>query len=218
VENQRKEHWEKIFTEKKPNEVSWFQANPKTSIDLIHSVALNKKAKIIDVGAGDSILIDKLLEEGFTNLYALDISAHALERAKERLGKKADLVNWIVCDVTRFNSEIQFDFWHDRAAFHFLTTEKDIENYLDIAKAHVKGYLSVGTFSPTGPEKCSNLQIRQYSEEGLKEKFKEGFENIRCFEEQHKTPSEKIQNFTFCLFKRKTMRAQAAFTSSIISL
>jgi trans-aconitate methyltransferase len=202
MQNERKQHWEKVFTEKKADEVSWFQSDPKTSLDLIHSVSLDKNARIIDVGAGDSLLIDKLLEEGFTNLYALDISANALERAKERLGKNADLVNWLVCDVTRFKPETKFDFWHDRAAFHFLTSEEDIERYLSVAKNHVNGYLSVGTFSPTGPEKCSNLQIKQYSDEGLKNKFKEGFENIKCFEEQHKTPSNKIQNFTFCLFKR----------------
>jgi trans-aconitate methyltransferase len=204
MENQgREQHWEKVFTEKKPDEVSWFQSNPKTSIDLIHSVHLDKNSKIIDVGAGDSMLIDKLLEEGFTNIFALDISAQALERVKERLGKKADLVNWIVSDVTKFEPETEFDFWHDRAAFHFLTDESDIESYLSVVKKHVKGYLSVGTFSPTGPEKCSNLEIRQYSDEGLKEKFKEGFENIKCFEERHETPSHKIQDFTFCLFKKK---------------
>lgn len=204
MENQgRKQHWEKVFTDKNLTDVSWFQSNPKTSLDLIHSVSLDKSAKIIDVGAGDSLLIDRLLEEGFSNVYALDISEKALEKAKERLGKKADLVKWIVSDVTKFKPETEFEFWHDRAAFHFLTTEGDIESYLSIARKYVKGYLSVGTFSPTGPEKCSNLEIRQYSDEGLKEKFNKGFKNIKCFEEQHKTPSDTIQNFTFCLFKKQ---------------
>jgi trans-aconitate methyltransferase len=198
----KKQHWEKVFTEKKLTEVSWYQSDPSTSFDLVTSMGLKKDAKIIDVGSGDSLLIDKLIDAGYTNLYALDISTHALDRAKERLRKKADMVQWIVADVTKFKPETKFDFWHDRAAFHFLTQEKEIEAYLDIAKASIKGYLSVGTFSTNGPEKCSDLQIKQYSESSLKEKFKDGFQNIKCFDEIHPTPFGTKQSFTFCLFKR----------------
>jgi ubiquinone/menaquinone biosynthesis C-methylase UbiE len=201
--NSRKEHWEKVFTEKKLTEVSWYQPNPKTSIDLIKATGLGKDARIIDIGAGDSMLIDLLLEEGYTNIYALDISHHALERAKKRLGSKADQVHWVVSDITEFESNVQFDFWHDRAAFHFLTEEADIEKYLKIATKAVKGYLSIGTFSPSGPKKCSNLEIKQYSGGDLKEIFAKYFENINCFEESHTTPSGNNQDFTFCLFKKK---------------
>lgn len=139
MQDERKQHWEKIFTEKKLTEVSWYQEDPKTSLDLINSMGLEKNSKIIDVGAGDSLLIDKLLDAGYTNVYALDISAQALERAKERLGDKANNVTWIVSDVTKFNPDTTFDFWHDRTAFHFLTKKEDIEGYLQIAKRSVKG-------------------------------------------------------------------------------
>ncbi|MBX9853309.1 MAG: class I SAM-dependent methyltransferase [Cytophagaceae bacterium] len=204
MENQdNKQHWEKVFTEKKLTEVSWYQEKPDTSLELINSMQLNKDARIIDIGAGDSLLIDNLLDEGYTNIYALDISAHALDRAKERLGKRADLVKWIVSDITKFKPDVQFDFWHDRAAFHFLTEENDINSYINIATNSVKGYLSIGTFSTSGPEKCSGLQIKQYSQDTLKEKFKQGFATIKCFEEIHPTPFGTKQNFTFCLFKKQ---------------
>ena len=128
----RREHWETVYETKNPSEVSWTQENPKTSLDLIHSFGLPKTAKIIDVGGGDSRLVDFLLEEGFENISVLDISAKALEKAKTRLGAKADKVNWIVSDITEFKPTTTYDLWHDRAAFHFLTSEEDISKYLNI--------------------------------------------------------------------------------------
>jgi SAM-dependent methyltransferase len=201
--HERKDHWEKVFKEKKLTEVSWYQSRPVTSIDMIHSSGLPKEASIIDIGSGDSFLIDYLLDEGYTNLYVLDISATALERAKARLGKKAARVHWIVSDVLDFMSEVKFDFWHDRAAFHFLTDAKDIARYVEIVKQNVKGYLSIGTFSDKGPLKCSGLEIKQYSEDMLSQRFQEAFNKVKCLNEKHTTPAQSVQEFTFCLFKKK---------------
>lgn len=200
----RKEHWEKIYSTKQPNEVSWTQENPKTSLDFIHSFNLPKQASIIDIGAGDSKLVDKLLDEGFENITVLDISERALQRAKERLGDKASKVNWIVSDVTEFKTDQIFDVWHDRATFHFLTTSRQIEKYLEIAKTKIKdkGFLTIGTFSENGPTKCSGLDIKQYSEETLQEQLKKGFEKIKCVTEDHRTPFNTLQNFLFCIFKK----------------
>lgn len=201
--HERKDHWEKVFKEKKLTEVSWYQSRPGTSIDMIHSSGLPKEASIIDIGSGDSFLIDYLIDEGYTNLYALDISATALERAKARLGKKADGVHWIVSDVLDFMTEVKFDFWHDRAAFHFLTDDEDIARYVEIVKQNVKGYLSIGTFSDKGPLKCSGLEIKQYSEDMLAQRFQEEFKKVKCLSEKHTTPAQSVQEFTFCLFKKK---------------
>lgn len=200
----RKEHWEKIYSTKQPNEVSWTQENPQTSLDFIHSFNLSKQASIIDIGGGDSKLVDKLLDEGFEDITVLDISEHALRKAKERLGDKASKVNWIVADVTEFKPNKIFDVWHDRATFHFLTTPDQIEKYLEIAKTSIKdnGFLTIGTFSENGPKKCSGLDIKQYSEETLQEQLKKGFEKINCVTEDHRTPFNTLQNFLFCSFKR----------------
>ena len=134
----RKEHWEKVFATKQPNEVSWTQEIPKTSLDFVHTANLDKQANIIDIGGGDSKLVDYLLDEGFENISVLDISEEALTRAKKRLGRKADKVVWIVSDITEFQPTITYDFWHDRAAFHFLTTENEIVKYLTTARHAVK--------------------------------------------------------------------------------
>ena len=199
-----KEHWEKIYATKQPNEISWTQDNPKTSLDFIHGFNLPKQASIIDVGAGDSKLVDKLLDVGFQDITILDISEHALKKVKERLGEKADKVNWIVEDVTEFKTNKTFDLWHDRATFHFLTTSEQIEKYLGAARRNIKynGFLTIGTFSESGPKKCSGLETKQYSEETLQHQLKKGFEKIKCVTEDHKTPFNTFQNFLFCSFKR----------------
>lgn len=204
----RKEHWEMVFATKQPNEVSWTQEIPKTSLDLVHAANLDKQAKIIDVGGGDSSLVDYLLDEGFENISVLDISEKAIERAKKRLGDKSVKVVWIVSDIADFKPSSSYDFWHDRAAFHFLTKENDIENYLSIAKQAVKenGVITIGTFSDCGPKKCSGLEIKQYNEETLKTKLLNGFEKIKCFTEDHITPFKTKQNFLFCSFKRRNER------------
>lgn len=203
MELERKNHWETVYETKNPNQVSWTQEIPKTSLEFIHSFELNKTAKIIDVGGGDSKLVDYLLDEGFENITVLDISEKALAKAQKRLGDKATKVNWVVSDITEYKPETTFDVWHDRATFHFLTTTEQIEKYMIIARNSVKGYLIIGTFSENGPTKCSGLKIKQYSQKELTAEFKNGFDKIRCVTEDHKTPFDTTQNFLFCSFKKQ---------------
>lgn len=201
--NSTKNHWEKIYQTKHSDEVSWTQAIPKTSLEFIRACRQPKTAKIIDIGGGDSHLVDFLLAEGYVNITVLDISENALKRAKRRLGEKAEKVNWIVSDITKFKPEETFDIWHDRATFHFLTTNQEISAYLNIAQNTVKGFMTIGTFSDTGPQKCSGLFIKQYSELELQEQLKSGFEKIKCITEDHRTPFDTMQSFLFCRFKRR---------------
>ena len=198
----RKEHWEKVYENKQPHEVSWTQELPQTSLEFIHSFNLPKSASIIDVGGGDSKLVDYLLDEGYENISVLDISEKALAKAKVRLGKKAEKVNWIVCDVTEFNPSATYDCWHDRAAFHFLKTREEMQSYLAIARKTVNGFMVIGTFSDKGPIKCSGLDVHQYKEEELTQQLEDGFEKIKCITEDHITPFNTTQNFLFCSFKR----------------
>src|SRR3970282_441003 len=199
-----KEHWEDVWTRKKSNEVSWYQQYPKTSIDLILSTNTSRDAKIIDVGGGDSNFVDKLLDLGFKNITILDISAKALERSKKRLGQKATAINWIDCDIREFDSEKRYDVWHDRALLQCLTGEQDMQKYMDMIKKHVndEGYVIISSFSTRGPMMCSGLDTRQHSEEFMKKLFFDGFEHIKSFEEEHKTPFGVSQIFT-CNVLRK---------------
>ncbi len=199
----RKSHWENIYAIKTSQEVSWTQDKPETSLNFIHSFAVDKTAKIIDIGGGDSKLVDFLLEEGYENVSVLDISANALERAKKRLGKKALQVNWIVADITEFEPTEQYDIWHDRAVFHFLTEENDLKNYQNLVSKAVKNYMIVGTFSTNGPLKCSGLEIKQQDEISLTSTFDAHFDKIECFTINHKTPFDTLQNFIFCSFKHR---------------
>lgn len=201
----RKEHWEKVFETKSEDEVSWFQPYPKTSVEFFELFNLPTNANIIDIGAGDGHLVDVFLDKGYQNIYILDISSKALERAKLRLAEKHERVNWIVSDVVDFKPKVKFNFWHDRAAFHFLTTEEQVEKYVSIAKDAIVegGYLVLGTFSDKGPMKCSGLEIKQYTEASMSAQFEKYFERIKCIEEDHTTPFNTTQNFLFCSFRRK---------------
>lgn len=200
-----KQHWENVYGTKAEHEVSWFQPYPKTSIEFVDLFDLPLDANIIDIGGGDSHFVDALLEKGYKNVWVLDISATAIERAKQRLGSKAADVHWIISDVTDFVPPVQFDLWHDRAAFHFLTTEEQIYKYVSIAEDAVKknGYLILGTFSESGPKKCSGLEIAQYSEVSMSARFELAFERIRCKKVDHSTPFQTVQNFLFCSFRKK---------------
>lgn len=202
MDTQRKTHWETVYETKQPNEVSWTQEKPEISLQIIHSFNLEKNAKIIDIGGGDSKLVDYLLADGFEDITVLDISEMALKRAQARLGEKASKVKWIVSDITEFEPTDQYDIWHDRATFHFLTQNTQISKYLDIARKSVKGYLAIGTFSDNGPKKCSGLEIKQYTETDLQNQLADGFAKIKCITEDHITPFNTIQNFLFCSFKR----------------
>jgi len=205
MHNLQKEHWDNIFSTKNEKEVSWFQEYPATSVEFLELFDLPLTANIIDVGAGESHFIDVLLERGYQNLWVLDISEKAIENLKKRLDDKAARVHFVVSDVTEFVPPVAFDFWHDRAAFHFLTTDDKIGQYVNLVEDAIKkdGYLILGTFSEQGPKKCSGLEIKQYSEASMSARFEVNFERIKCIEEDHTTPFNTVQNFVFCSFQRK---------------
>ncbi|MEX0966777.1 MAG: class I SAM-dependent methyltransferase [Bacteroidia bacterium] len=200
----RKKHWEDIYRTKQINEVSWYQPTPETSLDFIEEFNVPSTAKIIDIGGGDSFLVDHLLARGYQDITVLDISEAAIERAKKRLGQQANNVKWIVADAAKFQPTVQYDFWHDRAAFHFLTDQKEISNYLETAQCGISttGILVIGTFSEQGPKKCSGIEIKQYSERTMTERLENLFEKIRCVTVDHRTPFDTIQNFVFCSFRK----------------
>lgn len=204
MENNKAAHWENVFATKAVNEVSWFQEKPESSIQLIQSCRVAKEAKIIDVGGGDSYLIDNLIALGYTNLTLLDISEKAIEKAKNRLAEHLDKVTFVVSNSLDFCDKDAYAIWHDRASFHFLTDENEVQKYksnvLDSLKAN--GNLILATFSEEGPEKCSGLNITQYSVEKLETIFGEAFELENCFTEEHTTPFDTVQDFIFCHYKK----------------
>ena len=195
-----KAHWETVYETKSPNEVSWTQSKPKTSIDLINSFNLPKSSSIIDVGGGDGLLVDFLLEEGYENITVLDISSKAIERAKKRLGAKAKKVKWIVSNITDYMPSDTFDVWHDRATLHFLNDNNEINKYVGLVKKYVNKNLVIATFSDEGPFKCSGIEIVQYTAEKMANLFNDCFEKIDSFKQNHTTPFNTIQNFIFCSF------------------
>ena len=199
-----KEHWENIYQTKKSDGVSWHQQKPTTSLNLISETGIDKDAKLIDVGAGDSKLVDNLLALGFRNITVLDVSSNALNKAKKRLGDKANDVKWIVSDLREFETNDRYDLWHDRAVLHFLTEKGDISKYVEKVRRLLKpnGYLIVSTFSENGPKRCSGLDIKQYSEDSMKKLFS-GFEHIKSFEEEHLTPWGDSQIFVYSIFKKR---------------
>ncbi|WP_426476031.1 class I SAM-dependent methyltransferase [Chryseobacterium sp. CBSDS_008] len=202
ISSDNKNHWEKVYETKSPDQVSWTQKKPQTSLDFIRSSGLGKNASIIDIGGGDSNLVDFLLEEGYENITVLDISAKALGKAQERLGDSANKVQWIVTDITTYKPTETYDIWHDRAAFHFLTTSEQVSKYIGIAEKHVNKFMILGIFSKNGPTKCSGLDIQQYDEESLSKKFERSFKKVKCITEDHTTPFGTVQNFVFCSFKK----------------
>ncbi len=201
---ERKKHWETIYQTKQLNEVSWYQPVPQTSLDLVSKYVKSFDAKIIDIGGGDSFLVDHLLKLGYTNISVLDISEAAIERAKKRLGELAKNVTWIVSDISTFSPTEKYDFWHDRAAFHFLTNKEEIQSYVQLVQASINsnGVLAIGTFSENGPLKCSGIEISQYTEESIAQLFKNGFEKIESFLVDHPTPFDTVQNFVFGVFMK----------------
>ena len=197
-----KEHWENIYAIKGMQEVSWFQKVPTTSLELINQVAKNKKDAIIDIGGGDGFLVDNLLALGYTDITVLDISKNAIDRAKKRLGKLAENVKWIVADITEFVPNKEYVIWHDRAVFHFLTDQQDKENYRKLVNTAVSGYFILATFSDQGPDKCSGLEICNYTKQDIQAFFSLNFKMIRSFKYNHPTPFGSYQNFIFSVFNK----------------
>ncbi len=202
--NDLKNHWEKIYSDRSPLEVSWYQKEPTMSLQLIHNAGLAHDAPIIDVGGGASVLLDYLRNEGYSNIAVLDISAKALACARDRLGDKASGVAWYEQDVTKFQPPKQFALWHDRAVFHFLTDKSDRRDYVDVLKNALTphGHFIIGAFSLGGPTTCSGLDIVQYDAKKLISELGEGFELDEEKTEIHVTPADKQQQFAYFRFMR----------------
>lgn len=201
----RKLHWEKVYETRPFETVSWYERVPQTSLQLINESGAGKDADIIDVGGGDSYLAETLLRAGYRHVTVLDISEQALQRARKRLGAEAEKINWIAADVTAFTPETRYTVWHDRAVFHFLNTAEERNAYKRAAAAAVVpgGTLIIGTFSVDGPQKCSGLDVQQYTAESLAAEFEDAFIREKCFRINHTTPSGNVQQFVFCRFRRK---------------
>jgi ubiquinone/menaquinone biosynthesis C-methylase UbiE len=200
-----KDHWENIYKTKSEDEVSWFQKKPNKSIELIKSLELESNSKIIDVGSGESRLVDNLIILGFKNITLLDISLNSLEKSKVRLGSEANLINWINSDIILFNPTESYNLWHDRATFHFLKESSSINKYVELASNAIKsgGYLIISTFSKNGPLKCSGLEIKQYDKSLMISLFSKYFDLISSEKNEHDTPFNTKQEFIFNLLKRK---------------
>lgn len=203
--DERKKHWENVFLTKDTTKVSWYQKNPETTIHLISGLNLSKSDKIIEVGCGDSFVADDLLDLGYKDITLLDISEKALLTIQKRLKGNSKYLNFVCTDITLFETKEKFKLWHDRAVFHFLTEKEDIEKYQRLVAKYLPpgSYFIVGTFSKSGPKMCSALHVKQYSEQSLIDLFKHNFKKVNCFEEDHVTPSNTIQKFQYCIFKRK---------------
>jgi hypothetical protein len=195
------EHWEKIYRTQGPEEMSWTQAIPAYSIKHIESLGLPKSSSIIDIGGGDSNLVDILLERGYTDITVLDISSAALERAKMRLGAQADRVQWIHADINEFTPDREYSIWHDRAAFHFLTTKGEKARYIQMAGQYAT-HLVISTFSENGPLKCSGLEICRYEEADISDLFSTQFQKLKCEDMVHETPFGTHQAFRYCSFRK----------------
>lgn len=196
-----KHHWESVYQTKRPTEVSWYRPHLEVSLQLIEGAVASRDAHIIDVGAGESTLVDDLLAHGYRNLYAMDLSNTALEVAKARLGVNASRVNWLCGDVRTFPFPArQYDLWHDRAVFHFLTDSADRAAYVRQVARAVKpgGHVIVATFGPEGPTQCSGLEVMRYGPEALHDEFGSDFHLVKHHTELHHTPMGSTQQFTYC--------------------
>lgn len=200
----KKSHWEDVYSKKQPSEVSWHQARPDFSLRLMAAAKLDKAAPIIDVGGGASTLVDCLLDDGYQNLSVLDISKQALLHAKSRLGSRAKEIKWLESDVTQFQPTQTYQFWHDRAVFHFLTDAEDRKKYLQVLAASLdsKAYVMLATFALDGHEKCSGLPVQRYSVDSLQQTLGSDYELVQTDQETHLTPGGNPQRFVYCLFKK----------------
>jgi len=201
----RKDHWERVFQKHSPTEVGWYQANPIRSLKLIHNTGIGTDSSIIDVGGGTSTLSKHLLDQGYKELAVLDISGNSIEIAKSQLGEESCKITWIEADVTKYIFNEQYDIWHDRAVFHFLTTAEDRKGYIKSLNQALKlnGHLIIAAFSLDASSKCSGLPVVRYSPEILKYELKDNFVLAEALVEDHVTPSGVKQNFVFCRFIRR---------------
>lgn len=200
----RVQHWQGVYTTKDETAVSWYEASPRRSLDLLRRAVGGAPASVIDVGGGASTLVDHLVAAGFRDLAVLDVSAAALAKVRSRLGAAAESVTWIVADVTRWRPPRMWDVWHDRAVFHFLTDRADQEAYLAALRAATTpgGFAILATFAPDGPERCSGLPVQRYDAATLAHRLGPDFALLVAEAAAHQTPWAAEQRFTHALFRR----------------
>lgn len=201
-----REHWEQVYQHKLHTKASWFQKHATLSIGLIQTIQPATTGAIIDIGGGSSTLVDDLLAHHYTNITVLDISAKALQISKERLADKAGAVTWIESSVLNYDTPVnKYDVWHDRATFHFLTSAKDRQAYVNTVVHAVKpgGHVILATFTKQGPAQCSGLPVIRYDANDLQAALGKHFILLKQMEEIHTTPDGKEQPFIYCLFKVK---------------
>jgi SAM-dependent methyltransferase len=205
LQAQRKEHWEAVYRNRGEAHVSWFQDDPRLSLEFIRAFAPADGGRIIDVGGGASVLVDRLLDLPFERIAVLDISETALSKAKSRLGERASRVEWIVADITEAESLGTFDVWHDRAVFHFLTDAADRRRYVELARRTVPegGHLIIASFADDGPRRCSGLDVCRYNAKSMGTELGEGFSLVRDARETHTTPWRSSQVFFYGVFRRQ---------------
>ena len=198
----RKDHWERVYQKHSSDEVGWYQRYPESSLNLIHNTRVGTESSIIDIGGGTSKLSECLLDQGYTQLSVLDISGKSLEKAKSQLGEESNRIKWIEADVTKHPFNEQYDVWHDRAVFHFLSEAEERKGYLNSLDQALRlnGHLIIATFGLDAPPKCSGLSIVRYSPESLQKELGNNFNLMESFLENHVTPSGVTQNFIYCRF------------------
>lgn len=206
MDEDERTHWENIYRQKAPDAVSWYRRHLETSLSLIERSAPDRNASIIDVGGGESTLVDDLLARGFKNVTVLDISQTAIDVTKKRLGAAAEKVHWVAADITQTLLKPRaYDVWHDRAVFHFLTSPQQRRAYVRQATLAVKpgGSVIVSTFGPAGPTKCSGLNVVRYDTDSLHNEFGAHFQLVESSKELHETPFGTTQQFLYCYCRAK---------------
>lgn len=195
-----RQHWDSIYATRPADGLSWFRPHLERSLEFIAAAALPLDAPIIDVGGGTSTLVDDLLDKGYASISVLDISEAAIARTQQRLGARAAGVRWIAGDVTRVDLEGPYDFWHDRAVFHFLTDAEARSRYVERVRAAVRpgGHVLVATFGPEGPEQCSGLPVMRYTADAIHAEFGPAWRKIGAASEVHHTPFGTTQQFVYC--------------------
>ena len=203
--DESRHHWQAIYGAGPEESLGWFQESPTLSLMLIRAAGVGPDARIIDVGGGASRLVDCLLERGHAHLSVLDIAAPALDRARARLGRRAERVDWVIADVTTWTPPAPFDLWHDRAVFHFLTDAADRRRYRATLAAALRsgGHAIIATFAADGPERCSGLPVRRYGPKMLAAELGEAFVLDESRHEDHITPGGLVQKYIYCRFRRR---------------
>jgi len=197
-------HWDGVYTNNAATNLSWYEPLPTISLAPVKELASASTAPVIDIGSGASQLGDQLLSDGFSDVTLLDLSRHALEEVRMRLGERADDVDFVGHDVVTWEPSRHYEVWHDRAVFHFLTDDAARDQYLEVATSGVRigGSLVLATFAENGPSRCAGLPVTRYSAEALTRIFSSSFAFVKEMREEHVTPAGVVQPFTWVVLRR----------------